>query len=143
MDDTGNIWSRQNWATHLLWLLTHASGETKTKCIQNTIPENLFSLGKELYFICCSYRMLYWADRGNDPKIECSWLDGQQRKVLVSEQLGWPTGLSIDYANNDRIYWSDSKESRIESVLPSGEGRRTAVFIGATRLSLEIIETAL
>lgn len=85
--------------------------------------------------------MLYWADRGNDPKIECSWLDGQQRKVLVSEQLGWPTGLSIDYANNDRIYWSDSKESRIESVLPSGEGRRTAVFIDVKNpLSVSVFE---
>ncbi|KAM9425856.1 low-density lipoprotein receptor-related protein 2 [Pholidichthys leucotaenia] len=73
--------------------------------------------------------MLYWADRGNDPKIECSWLDGQERKVLVADGLGWPTGLSIDFTNNDRIYWSDSKESHIESVLPSGEQRKTAVYI--------------
>lgn len=63
-------------------------------------------------------------------KIECSWLDGQERKVLVADGLGWPTGLSIDFTNNDRIYWSDSKESRIESVLPSGEQRKTAVYIG-------------
>lgn len=74
--------------------------------------------------------MLYWADRGQEPKIECSWLDGQQRKVLVSDGLGWPTGLSIDFTNGDRIYWSDSKDSRIESVLPSGEDRRTSVYIG-------------
>lgn len=74
--------------------------------------------------------MLYWADRGNTAKIECSWLDGQERKVLVADGLGWPTGLSIDFTNGDRIYWSDSKESRIESVLPSGEDRRTAVYIG-------------
>ncbi|XP_028331825.1 low-density lipoprotein receptor-related protein 2 [Gouania willdenowi] len=73
--------------------------------------------------------MLYWADRGSTAKIECSWLDGQKRKVLVADGLGWPTGLSIDFTNNDRIYWSDSKESRIESVLPSGEQRRTAVYI--------------
>lgn len=74
--------------------------------------------------------MLYWADRGEQAKIECSWLDGQERKVLVDDNLGWPTGLSIDYTNGDRIYWSDSKESRIESVLPSGEDRRTAVYLG-------------
>ncbi|TNN65297.1 Low-density lipoprotein receptor-related protein 2 [Liparis tanakae] len=73
---------------------------------------------------------LYWADRGDAAKIECSWLDGQERKVLVADGLGWPTGLSVDFTNNDRIYWSDSKESRIESVLPSGEDRRTAVYIG-------------
>lgn len=74
--------------------------------------------------------MLYWADRGDAAKIERSWLDGQERTVLVADGLGWPTGLSIDFTNGDRIYWSDSKESRIESVLPSGGDRRTAVYIG-------------
>lgn len=74
--------------------------------------------------------MLYWADRGEAAKIECSWLDGQERKVLVGDGLGWPTGLSVDFTNGDRIYWSDSKESRIESVLPSGEDRRIVVYIG-------------
>ncbi|XP_053722161.1 low-density lipoprotein receptor-related protein 2 [Synchiropus splendidus] len=73
--------------------------------------------------------MLYWADRGEAAKIECSWMDGQKRAVLVDSNLGWPTGLSVDFTNGDRIYWSDSKESRIESVLPSGEDRRTAVYI--------------
>lgn len=78
----------------------------------------------------CLCRMLYWSDRGEAAKIECCWLDGQERKVLVGQNMGWPTGLSIDFTNNDRVYWSDSKENRIESVLPSGEDRRTAVFIG-------------
>jgi hypothetical protein len=74
--------------------------------------------------------MLYWADRGTAAKIEYSWLDGQHRNILVPDGLGFPTGLSIDYANGDRVYWSDAKESRIESVLPSGEDRRTALYIG-------------
>ncbi|CDQ90704.1 unnamed protein product [Oncorhynchus mykiss] len=73
--------------------------------------------------------MLYWADRGTAARIEYSWLDGQHRNVLVPDGLGFPTGLSIDYANGDRVYWSDAKESRIESVLPSGEDRRTALYI--------------
>nr|XP_046225254.1 LOW QUALITY PROTEIN: low-density lipoprotein receptor-related protein 2 [Oncorhynchus gorbuscha] len=73
--------------------------------------------------------MLYWADRGTAAKIEYSWLDGQHRNILVPDGLGFPTGLSIDYANGDRVYWSDAKESRIESVLPSGEDRRTALYI--------------
>uniref|UniRef100_A0A671UNK4 Low density lipoprotein receptor-related protein 2b n=1 Tax=Sparus aurata TaxID=8175 RepID=A0A671UNK4_SPAAU len=74
--------------------------------------------------------MLYWADRGDGAaKIECSWLDGQERKVLVGDGLGWPTGLSIDFASGDRIYWSDSKESHIESVLPSGDGNPFSVSV--------------
>uniref|UniRef100_A0A3B4FXS2 Low-density lipoprotein receptor-related protein 2 n=1 Tax=Pundamilia nyererei TaxID=303518 RepID=A0A3B4FXS2_9CICH len=84
--------------------------------------------------------MLYWADRGTTAKIECSWLDGQERKVLVSDGLGWPTGLSVDFTNNDRIYWSDSKESRIESILPSGEQRKTAVYIVRNPFSVSVFE---
>lgn len=48
----------------------------------------------------------------------------------MSDRLGWPTGLVVDFTNGDRIYWSDSKESRIESVMPSGEDRQTSVYIG-------------
>lgn len=82
--------------------------------------------------------MLYWSDNGPTPRIEASWLDGQQRRVLVENALGWPTGLSIDYTNNDRIYWSDAKESRIESMLPDGQGRRTSVYIGRDLIDLAI-----
>lgn len=54
----------------------------------------------------------------------------------MENALGWPTGLSVDYTNNDRLYWSDAKESRIESVLPDGQGRRTAVYIGKDLIGL-------
>ncbi|XP_041123031.1 low-density lipoprotein receptor-related protein 2 [Polyodon spathula] len=72
--------------------------------------------------------LMYWTDLGSYPKIENAWMDGQQRKVLVDTFLGWPTGLSIDYSNNDRVYWSDSKENFIESMLPNGEDRRLALY---------------
>lgn len=77
-------------------------------------------------------RLLFWVDNGVAPRIESSWMDGQERKVLVDSGLGLPTGLSIDFTNGDRLYWSDTKESRIESVLPTGEDRRVAVYIGET-----------
>ncbi|XP_030630936.1 low-density lipoprotein receptor-related protein 2 [Chanos chanos] len=85
--------------------------------------------------------MLYWTDCGSTPRIEASQMDGQGRKVLVETGLGWPTGLSIDFTNNDRIYWSDAKESHIESVLPTGEDRRIAVFIDVRNpLSVNVFE---
>nr|XP_042716703.1 low-density lipoprotein receptor-related protein 2 isoform X5 [Chrysemys picta bellii] len=71
--------------------------------------------------------LMYWTDWGRQPKIECAWMDGQQRQTLVSEDLGWPTGLSIDYLNNDRLYWSDSKENIIESMRPDGTDRTTVL----------------
>lgn len=73
---------------------------------------------------------MYWTDWGRQPKIECAWMDGQQRQTLVSEDLGWPTGLSIDYLNNDRIYWSDSKENIIESMRPDGTDRTIVLHGG-------------
>ncbi|XP_067405392.1 low-density lipoprotein receptor-related protein 2 isoform X6 [Emydura macquarii macquarii] len=71
--------------------------------------------------------LMYWTDWGRQPKIERAWMDGQQRQTLVSEDLGWPTGLSIDYLNNDRLYWSDSKENIIESMRPDGTDRTTVL----------------
>ncbi|XP_051792178.1 low-density lipoprotein receptor-related protein 2 [Erpetoichthys calabaricus] len=68
--------------------------------------------------------LMYWTDWGASPKIESAWMDGQERKVLVDQIQGWPTGLTIDYANNDRVYWSDSKDNFIESMFSSGEDRR-------------------
>lgn len=63
-------------------------------------------------------------------------MDGQQRQTLVSEDLGWPTGLSIDYLNNDRIYWSDVKENLIESMKSDGTDRKIVVR-GGMKLNVD------
>lgn len=68
--------------------------------------------------------MLYWTDWGRRPKIESAWMDGQQRRVLLDEDLGWPTGLALDYVNGGRIYWCDSKENIIQSMTPDGTERK-------------------
>lgn len=57
-------------------------------------------------------------------------MDGQRRKVLVQEDLGWPTGLCIDYVNGDRIYWSDLKEDIIETIKYDGTDRRIVAIAG-------------
>lgn len=84
---------------------------------------------------------MYWTDWGRQPKIECAWMDGQQRQTLVSEDLGWPTGLSIDYLNNDRIYWSDSKENIIESMRPDGTDRTIVLHGGKNLDAINVIVT--
>ncbi|NWR88915.1 LRP2 protein, partial [Furnarius figulus] len=84
--------------------------------------------------------VMYWTDWGRQPKIECAWMDGQQRQTLISEDLGWPTGLSIDYLNNDRIYWSDSKENLIESMRPDGTDRTIVLHGVGSPYSLDVFE---
>lgn len=84
---------------------------------------------------CCHeetfcYRFMYWTDWGENPKIESAWMDGERRKVLVQEDLGWPTGLCIDYMNDDRIYWSDLKDNIVETIKYDGTDRRIVVTSG-------------
>lgn len=52
--------------------------------------------------------MMFWADWGNEPRIERADMDGGNRKVLVEDNLGWPNGLTIDRPNN-QLYWADAK----------------------------------
>ena len=41
------------------------------------------------------------------PKIETANMDGSSRRILVKRALYWPSGLTLDEANN-RLYWVDS-----------------------------------
>lgn len=85
-----------------------------------TIPVSLFVFP----------RTVYWTDWGRRPRIESAWMDGQHRQVLLDEDLGWPTGLALDYLNGDRIYWCDSKENIIESMKPDGSERKIVMSGG-------------
>lgn len=51
---------------------------------------------------------MFWTDWGSKPKIERATLAGNLRKTLVSTNLLWPNGLSIDMSE-DKIYWCDAK----------------------------------
>lgn len=72
--------------------------------------------------------MLFWSEWGKDAKIERCGMDGDNitRQVLVSKNVDWPNGLSIDY-QTERLWWVDAKEAKIESVDFDGSGRRTQI----------------
>jgi len=40
--------------------------------------------------------MMYWTDWGSNPKIEQAAMDGSLRRSIVTGNLGWPNGLTID-----------------------------------------------
>ncbi|XP_053453877.1 low-density lipoprotein receptor-related protein 2 [Nycticebus coucang] len=87
--------------------------------------------------------LMYWTDWGKEPKIESAWMNGEHRTVLVSDYLGWPTGLTIDYLNDDRIYWSDFKEDIIETMKHDGTVRRIVSHEAVKPYSLDIFENHL
>ncbi|XP_069108702.1 low-density lipoprotein receptor-related protein 2-like isoform X5 [Argopecten irradians] len=69
---------------------------------------------------------LFWTDWGRLPKIERATMSGNNRKTIVSSDLGWPNGLSIDY-DGDMIYWADALRDRIERSNLNGQYREVIV----------------
>lgn len=59
---------------------------------------------------------MFWADVGEIPKIEMSWMDGSRRMPLVTTRLHYPTGLTVDTAMDHSLYWVDTKLNVIESI---------------------------
>lgn len=70
---------------------------------------------------------MYWSDWSHTPLIEYAEMDGSNRKILVSKELGWPNGLAIDHALN-RLYWIDAKLERIEYITLNEPHERHLVF---------------
>lgn len=74
---------------------------------------------------------LFWTDWfTNSPRIERSGMDGNPstRTVVVSEHLGWPNALAIDYTLQ-RIFWADAKLKTVESSTYDGTDRRVIAVI--------------
>lgn len=67
--------------------------------------------------------MMYWTDWGANPKIEKAGMDGSGRQSIVTENLAWPNGLTIDQATK-RLYWADAKLDKIETTDLNGGNRQ-------------------
>lgn len=66
---------------------------------------------------------MYWANGGEDPKIERADLDGSNRRTVVTN-VTRPTGLTIDFALG-LIFWVDGENKVIECAYLNGTNRRT------------------
>lgn len=53
-------------------------------------------------------------------------MDGSDRRVIVSDGIFWPNGLTIDYSGG-RIYWADAKHHVIESATYGGQDRKKVI----------------
>ena len=62
---------------------------------------------------------MFWSDAGNDSKIEKCGMGGSSRAVLVTNNVVWPTGLTLDLVN-ERVFWLDTKLHIIASVMFDG-----------------------
>lgn len=70
---------------------------------------------------------IYWTDWGNPAKIEKGGLNGVDRTALVTDNIVWPNGITLDLLNQ-RLYWVDSKLHTLSSIDVQGGGRRTLII---------------
>jgi hypothetical protein len=63
--------------------------------------------------------IFFWTDWGDVPKIERAAMNGEpsSRSVIVSDDIFWPNGLTIDY-ENDLVYWVDGRFALFHILLP-------------------------
>ncbi|XP_063968254.1 low-density lipoprotein receptor-related protein 2-like isoform X2 [Lytechinus pictus] len=91
--------------------------------------ELLTNLDKPRAIIIVSInRMIYWTDWGDIPKIELCDLNGENRQVVIGNELGWPNGLSYDRIDS-RLFWCDALLDKIESSDLYGNDRKLLLDI--------------
>ncbi|XP_014229515.1 low-density lipoprotein receptor-related protein 6 [Trichogramma pretiosum] len=75
--------------------------------------------------------IFFWTDWGDVPKIERADMDGEpsSRRVLVSNDIFWPNGLTVDY-DNELVYWTDGRYKFIAVMDYEGLNRRKILESG-------------
>uniref|UniRef100_A0A8C6GQI0 Low-density lipoprotein receptor-related protein 8 n=1 Tax=Mus spicilegus TaxID=10103 RepID=A0A8C6GQI0_MUSSI len=70
---------------------------------------------------------MYWSDWGFQAKIEKAGLNGADRQILVSDNIEWPNGITLDLLSQ-RLYWVDSKLHQLSSIDFNGGNRKMLIF---------------
>ncbi len=65
------------------------------------------------HFLICTPRYLYWTDWGHSPHIGRIGLDGTNNSRVITTNIGWPNGLTIDHVTN-QMWWVDAHLDVIE-----------------------------
>ncbi len=67
--------------------------------------------------------LLFWTDIGVRPMIARSSLVGANYKPIITTDIKWPNGLTIDFSTS-RLFWADAYFNKIESADFDGNFRQ-------------------
>ncbi|XP_016987347.1 very low-density lipoprotein receptor isoform X4 [Drosophila rhopaloa] len=70
---------------------------------------------------------MYWSDWGASPRIERAGMDGSHRTTIISYDVKWPNGITLDLVRK-RIYWVDGKLNVISSANYDGSQRSQVLY---------------
>ena len=77
---------------------------------------------------------MFWTDWGEKPKIERAEMDGSNRQEIISQDIYWPNGVTMDYSAK-KIYWTDAKLFYIDKANYDGS-QREKVFRSQSQCNL-------
>ena len=75
-----------------------------------------------------TFSELYVSVGGTHPGIARMKTDGSEFKMFVSDNIGQPTGITLDLPGK-RLYWLDTKYRLIESIRLDGKGRTVVKYL--------------
>uniref|UniRef100_A0A8C7EJG3 Low density lipoprotein receptor n=1 Tax=Neovison vison TaxID=452646 RepID=A0A8C7EJG3_NEOVI len=73
-----------------------------------------------------AHGFMYWTDWGTPAEIKKGGLNGVDVYSLVTEDIQWPNGITLDLSGG-RLYWVDSKLHSISSIDVNGGNRKTVL----------------
>ena len=119
----------QNWSENELALCTMCVlGSFTVSCLNAMYISCNCQLYTEMLLFFYPYRFVFWSDWGSEHKIERARFDGSQRSIVISINIKWPNGLSLD-RQAQRLYWVDGSPDfrSIQSIDYYGAYQRQVV----------------
>lgn len=66
---------------------------------------------------------MFWSDWSTNASIRKAGMDGSSPTAIVTTNIVWPNGITVDEANS-RIYWVEAMIEKIESSRFDGTDRQ-------------------
>lgn len=92
-------------AEHRMIEVSRLDGTSRKTLINQTVPD--------VRSLIIFKHFLFYSDWSDASRIERCVLDASDRRVIVDNDLGYPTGLAVDF-HTRKLYWADAIRDRIE-----------------------------